>query len=172
MREIAAEMLSNQTELPFGKVQTLFCNETGYQTPKVDTRAAVFDTEGRLLLVRENNGTWALPGGWCDVDQSPADNTVKETLEEAGLRVRAERLIAVQDRNRHNPPPYPYGVVKLFFLCTPLGGEFAANSETTERAYFSQEALPAPLAEEKVTREQLLLCFAAHADPDWVTQFD
>lgn len=69
-------------------------------------------------------------------------------------------------------PAYPYGVVKLFFLCTPLGGEFTENSETTERAYFSQEALPAPLAEEKVTREQLLLCFAAHADPDWVTQFD
>ena len=69
-------------------------------------------------------------------------------------------------------PPYPYGVVKLFFLCTPLGGEFTENSETTERAYFSQEALPAPLAEEKVTREQLLLCFAVHADSDWVTQFD
>lgn len=172
VREIAAEMLAYQTEQPFEKVQTLFCNETGYQTPKVDTRAAVFDTEGRLLLVRENNGTWALPGGWCDVDQSPADNTVKETLEEAGLRVRAERLIAVQDRNRHNPPPYPYGVVKLFFLCTPLGGEFTENSETTERAYFSKDALPAPLAEEKVTREQLLLCFAAHADSDWVTQFD
>ena len=172
VREIAAEMLSYQTELPFGKVQTLFCNETGYQTPKVDTRAAVFDTEGRLLLVRENNGTWALPGGWCDVDRAVGENAVKETLEEAGLTVTAERLIAVQDCKRHNYPESVYGIAKVFFLCTPLGGEFAANSETTERAYFSQEALPAPLAEEKVTREQLLLCFAAHADPDWVTQFD
>lgn len=23
---------------------------------------------GKILLVHEKNGTWALPGGWCDVD--------------------------------------------------------------------------------------------------------
>lgn len=171
LREIAAEMISSQTELPVEKVRGLFCNETGYQTPKVDTRATVFQKD-RILLVQEANGTWSLPGGWCDVNRSVAENTVKETLEEAGLRVRAERLIAVQDRNRHNPPPYPYGVVKLFVLCTPLGGEFVPNIETTRRAFFAREALPAPLAEEKVTREQILLCFDAKNNPNWVTQFD
>mgnify|MGYP004454577533 FL=1 len=171
LREIAAEMVASQTELPVEKVRGLFCNETGYQTPKVDTRAAVFQKD-RILLVQEANGTWSLPGGWCDVNRSVAENTVKETLEEAGLRVRAERLIAVQDRNRHNPPPYPYGVVKLFVLCTPLGGEFVPNIETTRRAFFTREALPAPLAEEKVTREQILLCFDAKNNPNWVTQFD
>lgn len=171
LREIAAEMVASQTELPVEKVRGLFCNETGYQTPKVDTRAAVFQKD-RILLVQEANGTWSLPGGWCDVNRSVAENTVKETLEEAGLRVRAERLIAVQDRSRHNPPPYPYGVVKLFVLCTPLGGEFVPNIETTRRAFFAREALPAPLAEEKVTREQILLCFDAKNNPNWVTQFD
>lgn len=35
----------------------------------------------------------ALPGGWCDVDQSVASNTEKEVLEEAGIAVRAERLL-------------------------------------------------------------------------------
>lgn len=30
------------------KVKDLFCNETGYQTPKVDTRAAVFEN-GKIL---------------------------------------------------------------------------------------------------------------------------
>lgn len=52
--------------------------------------------DGRILLVHENNGTWALPGGWCDVDQSIASNTEKEVREEAGFEVTAERLIAVQ----------------------------------------------------------------------------
>ena len=69
-------------DIPLEKVKNLFCNETGYQTPKVDTRAAVFK-EGKILLVHEKNGTWSLPGGWCDVNQSVAENTVKETLEEA-----------------------------------------------------------------------------------------
>lgn len=95
LRQIAAEMLSARTGLPTEKIHDLFCNETGYQTPKVDTRAAVF-ADGRILLVHENNGTWALPGGWCDVDQSIASNTEKEVREEAGFEVTAERLIAVQ----------------------------------------------------------------------------
>ena len=34
---------------------------------------------------KENNGTWSLPGGWCDVDQSVASNTVKEVKEETGF---------------------------------------------------------------------------------------
>ena len=77
IREISAEMLANLAELPVEKVQNLFCRETGYQTPKIDTRAAIFDGD-RILLVRESNGEWALPGGWCDVNQSIAENTIKE----------------------------------------------------------------------------------------------
>lgn len=96
LREIAAEMMSEKTDIPVDKIRDLFCNETGYQTPKVDTRAAVF-SDGKILLVHENNGTWALPGGWCDVDQSVASNTEKEVWEETGFTVHAERLIAVQD---------------------------------------------------------------------------
>ena len=85
LRDIAAEMLASQTDLPLEQVKTLFCNETGYQTPKVDTRAAVF-REGRILLVRENDGAWSLPGGWCEVNLSIGENAERETLEEAGLR--------------------------------------------------------------------------------------
>ena len=62
LRQIAAEMMAIKADIPVGKVCDLFCNETGYQTPKIDTRAAVF-VDGRILLVHENNGTWALPGG-------------------------------------------------------------------------------------------------------------
>ncbi len=45
LRSIAAEMLSCKTEEPVEKVKEFFCNETGYQTPKLDTRAAVFKDE-------------------------------------------------------------------------------------------------------------------------------
>ena len=46
IRAIAAEMISYKTEIPEEKVKNLFCNEIGYQTPKLDTRAAVFQTAG------------------------------------------------------------------------------------------------------------------------------
>ena len=77
IREIAAEMMAHRTGMPLELVKGLFCNETGYQTPKVDTRAAVFQ-DGKLLLVQERGGLWSLPGGWCEFNLSPAENTVKE----------------------------------------------------------------------------------------------
>lgn len=171
LRDIAAEMLASQTDLPLEQVKTLFCNETGYQTPKVDTRAAVF-RKGRILLVRENDGAWSLPGGWCEVNLSIGENAEKETLEEAGLRVHARRLIAVQDRNRHNTPRYAYGIVKAFVLCELLDGDFVQNSETTESGFFALDALPAPLAQEKNSSEQIALCFQAAAAERWETVFD
>ena len=85
-------MLSLKTDVPVNKIFDLFCNESGYQTPKVDTRAAVF-VDGKILLVHENNGTWSLPGGWCDVDQSVASNTEKEVQEEAGLTVKINTVV-------------------------------------------------------------------------------
>lgn len=171
LRKIAAEMITRQTELPLEKVKNFFCNETGYQTPKVDTRAAVF-RNGKILLVHEKNGTWSLPGGWCDVNQSVASNVQKETLEEAGLTVTPEKLIAVQDWRKHNRCNLPYGVVKIFVQCSVEGGSFRENIETTETRYFAEDELPENLAVEKVTAEQIRLCFAAYRSRDWQTSFD
>lgn len=171
IRTLSAEMLADAADLPLETVQGLFCNETGYQMPKVDTRAAVF-SEGKILLVRENDGRWALPGGWCDVNQSVGENTAKEVFEEAGLTVQPQRIIAVQDRNRHNPPRYACGVVKIFMLCALVGGQFQENFETTESRYFAREEIPDALAQEKVTREQIELCFDAQTDERWIPVFD
>ncbi|WP_302630478.1 NUDIX hydrolase [uncultured Eubacterium sp.] len=171
LREISAEILAYKTDMTVEKVKDLFCNETGYQTPKVDTRAAVFEN-GKILLVHEKDGRWSLPGGWCDVDQSVAENTVKETVEEAGLEVKPTKLIGVQDRNKHNTPVYAYGVVKIFVMCTLIGGSFVENIETTETKYFARNEIPENLANEKVTREQIEMCFDAYNDEHWMTQFD
>ena len=170
IRKIAAEMMSHMSGVPLEKVRDLFCNEDGYQTPKLDTRAAIFQ-DGKILLVRENTGKWSLPGGWCDVNVSVGENAVKETKEEAGLDVAAERILAVQDRAKHNLPRYPWGVCKIFVQCAVLGGAFAENIETTESGWFSEDGLP-ELAEEKNTAEQIRMCFEAYRDPDWKTRFD
>lgn len=42
IRDISAEMISFKTEISIDKVKDLFCNDIGYQTPKIDTRAAIF----------------------------------------------------------------------------------------------------------------------------------
>lgn len=171
LREIAAEIIEEKSNISLEKVKDLFCNENGYQTPKIDTRAAIFKDE-KILLTHENNGTWSLPGGWCDVLESVASNTIKEVKEETGLDVETIKIIAVQDRNKHNKPIYAYGVCKIFVLCNVICGEFIENIETTEIKYFSLDEIPNNLAEEKTNNEQIEMCFKAYKDEKWQTQFD
>ncbi|MBO5293008.1 MAG: NUDIX hydrolase [Lachnospiraceae bacterium] len=170
IRNIAAEMIAHQAEFPVEKVKDLFCNEIGYQTPKLDSRAAIFQDD-KILLVKEKNGTWSLPGGWVDVNVSVKENTIKEVKEEAGLDVTADLVIAVQDREKHNLPVYAYKVCKIFVLCTVVGGAFEANIETVESRYFGIDELPV-LAEEKNNAEQIRMCFDAYHAEHWTTCFD
>lgn len=123
IREISAQIISHQSKIPLHKVKDLFCNEIGYQTPKIDTRAAIFKDD-KILLVKENSGKWSLPGGWVDVNVSVKENVIKEVKEKAGLDVTADVVIAVQDREKHNLPIYAYKVCKIFILCHVLGGHF------------------------------------------------
>lgn len=170
IREISAEMLAYKTGIPIDKVKDLFCNEIGYQTPKLDSRAAIFQGN-KILLVKEKNGTWSLPGGWVDVTVSVKENVIKEVKEEAGLDVTADLVIAVQDREKHNLPVYAHKVCKIFVLCTVIGGEFEPNIETVESRYFGIDELPV-LAEEKNNAEQIRMCFDAYYADNWKTLFD
>lgn len=165
IREISAEIVSDMAKIPLEKVVGLFCNEKGYQTPKIDTRAAVFK-DGKILLVHENNGKWSLPGGWVDVNVSVGENAVKEVKEESGLDVKVERLIAVQDRAKHNLPLYAYGVCKIFVQCSLIGGRFEENVETTGYDFFLPDDLP-ELATEKNNEEQIKMCFEAYNSENW-----
>ncbi|HBH1341691.1 TPA: NUDIX hydrolase [Clostridioides difficile] len=170
IREISAEMIAYKTDISTEKVRNLFCNESGYQTPKLDTRAVIFEN-GKILLVKENTGKWSLPGGWVEVNLSVKENTIKEVKEEAGLDITADRIIAIQDRAKHNLPIYAYGVCKIFVLCTVIGGAFKENIETTEFSYFSENELP-ELATEKNTEEQIKMCFEACRTDTWTVIFD
>ena len=172
LREMAAEMMSAMTELSLAKVRDLFCNETGFQTPKLDSRAAII-REGKILLVQERDGLWAMPGGWVDVDQTIATNLVKETREEAGLAVEVGRLVALHEYSRRNcRRPFPYNIIKAFVLCEPIGEpHLVENPETRAVQWFAPDSLP-PLHTGKQTAGQVAMCFAAYADAHWVPEVD
>ena len=102
---------------------------------------------------------------------SVGENTVKEVKEESGLDVIADRIIAIQDRAKHNLPVYPYGVCKVFVQCSVIGGQFEQNIETTEYRYFFENDLP-ELATEKNNEEQIKMCFKAYRSKEWKTLFD
>ncbi len=171
VREIAGHLLAAQTGEPAESFEAAFAMEHGYSTPKVDVRASVI-RDGRILLVREReDGCWTLPGGWADIGQSAAESVVREVREESGFDVRAVKLIAVLDRNRHGHPPIPYHAFKMFFRCELLGGEAETSAETSAADWFAPDALP-PLSLTRVLPEQISMCFRCEADPDLAAIFD
>ncbi len=148
-----------------------FRAETGYATPKVDVRAAAFDS-GRILLVREvSDGAWTLPGGWADVNESPSRSAEREVLEESGFEARAVKLAAVYDYRKRNRPQHLDSIYKLFFICELTGGSARPSIETSEVAFFARHELP-PLSVGRTTAAQIERMFSHAEEPGLPTDFD
>ncbi len=171
IRNISVEIMNNYTDIEKEKIENLFAGEKGYQTPKVDVRAAVF-RDNKILLVREKiDGLWTLPGGWADVDLSLRENLIKEAEEEAGAKIKPKRVIAILDRKRHNTPPNPYGIYKIFVECNLIKFDFEENIETSDADFFDKKKLP-PLSTSRTTEGQIEMCFKSKNKKDHECIFD
>ncbi len=174
MRRLAAELLSVLSGRPADELAVELGRDSGYATPKIDVRGAIFDDHERLLLMREKtDGRWSLPGGWADPGDAPSAAVIREILEETGYHSSAVKLIACWDRElQDNPPPLPVHVYKLFFLCRRDGPVQApAALETLDVGWFDLGALP-PLSLGRVNHRQLERALAHHRDPSLPTEFD
>jgi ADP-ribose pyrophosphatase YjhB (NUDIX family) len=171
LRRIAAEMAVTSLDAPGEDVRVAFAAGLGYPTPKVDVRAVVF-RDAELLLVRERrSGGWTFPGGWADAGDTPSLAAERETLEESGYRVRAEKLMALLDKSRHEHPPSIDYTYKVLIRCALLGGEPATSHEIDAVGFFAREALPG-LDLDRTTPGQVELAYAHLADPSRPTDFD
>ncbi len=174
LREISCEIISTMTETPFEKVKDVICMDKGYITPKIDTRAAVFNEKGQILLVKESkNGLWSLPGGWCDEAESIISNTVKEVREEAGMLVKPVKFVGMIDKSKWNKSSQPFHILASFTVCLEGEGEFTPNSETLERRFFSvEEVSDEMLRLGTTTTEQIRMCSEAFNSKNWVPVID
>jgi len=173
LQTLAARIMAARGGADPHHVAALFAAQTGYATPKVDVRGAAF-RDGRILLVREaaDGGRWTLPGGWADVNLTPAENVVKEVREESGFEVRVRKLAAVWDRTRQGHTPQPFHAYKFFFLCDITGGAAATSAETTEISFFAADAIPHDLSAERVLPHQIARMFDHHLNPGLPTDFE
>jgi len=171
IRDLAVEMAAAHTGASPEKIDDIYAQEDGYITPKVDVRGAVFKDDAILLVREKVDGLWSLPGGWADIGDAPSEAIEREIYEESGYEARAVKLIALYDRNQHDHDPYPFHAYKLFFLCELIGGEARATNETTDVAFFTEDALP-PLSTTRVTEKQIARLFEHHRHPNLPTDFD
>ena len=136
IKEMSHQMMSELANTSPQVIAELRLEDSGYQTPKIDTRGAVWKDD-QILLVQEKDGLWALPGGWMDVTETISSNVLKEIYEDSGMEAEVVKLVSLQDRNLHNPGQNPYTIVKVFVECLYKAGSFKENSETIAAKFFS-----------------------------------
>jgi ADP-ribose pyrophosphatase YjhB (NUDIX family) len=150
LRDLSVQLASAISDAEINKIRDLFTNETGFQTPKVDIRSVVIK-DGKILLARERcDGKYSIPGGFADINFSPSEVAVKEVLEETGLEVRYNRVLAIVDSDKHDFPPLQYHYYKIVILCDLVGGTLSDSVETTDAGFFDFDKLP-PLSEMRNT---------------------
>lgn len=108
--------------------------------PTVDV---IIETAGGVVLIErahEPRG-WALPGGFVDYGEAPADAARREVKEETGLDVELTDLLFVYGAPDRDPRQHNLSVVYVGRASgTPRGGDDAARAEV-----FALDALPSPL---------------------------
>jgi ADP-ribose pyrophosphatase YjhB (NUDIX family) len=116
----------------------LACGFVHWLDPKLAT-GVVASRDGRILLVRRGHepayGRWSFPSGFVDRGEPVEEAAAREALEEAGVRVRIDRLLGVFS-TAGDP------VVFVAFAATIVDGEPAAGDEALEVGLFAPDALP------------------------------
>jgi ADP-ribose pyrophosphatase YjhB (NUDIX family) len=171
LAELAAEITDSFTNLKSEDIATVFMNQPGYATPKIDVRSAVI-RDGEILLVQEKTDErWAMPGGWADVGDYPGNVAERETEEESGYLVKAKKVIGVFDANRTGRTVQFFHAFKIIFMCDLIGGEARTSDETIDVGFFSLQNLP-PLSQNR-TNDKFLNEVKLHLeDPNRATYFD
>lgn len=161
IRDSLGQLLGQISDLDEKELSDLLRPTDFYATPLVDVRAFIVH-QGKVCLVRgQEEDTWALPGGFCEVGLSPKENILKEIQEETGFKANVSRLLAVFDTNKFQFQSKQY--VKLVFECQLEEGAFQPNSEIAELDFYEPQNLPA-LSENRTTKEQLTLLWEIYQD--------
>jgi ADP-ribose pyrophosphatase YjhB (NUDIX family) len=173
LSEIAAELIANHSIHSKQFVDRVFSAESGYVTPKIDVRGAVF-TDDKILMVREKaTGAWTLPGGYVEINESLSQAVEREVLEESGFEVKAKKVAAIYDHRKHGYKAHLYHFYKIYVVCDLVGGTENTNIETTEARWLSKSDLNClPLDPGRITKAHVLRMFDHFSEPTLLADFD
>lgn len=108
--------------------------------PIASGEAAVFH-DGRLLLVRRNDdGLWALPGGITDPGETLAETARRELWEETGICGRVSRLLGIFDSRLWQSEKKIHFYHAVFLIETDDHPRLM--TEVSAAAYFAEDELP------------------------------
>jgi 8-oxo-dGTP diphosphatase len=136
-----------------------------YPTPSISVRVIVFNEQGQLLMGQEkSDGGYAVPGGWCDLFESPTETALKEVLQETGLHVRIDRMLALLRRDLYRISPALISEYVLYFKATIIGGTLKPNHEILQVGFYDLDKLPPTSRKMTLPELQKALDVALHHD--------
>lgn len=159
LNDLSREMLEKFMEIKFDR-PNMFDRDI-YPTPSISNRTVIVNDKNEILLVRESNsGLWSIPGGWCDLYDSPKTAAYNEVLQEAGVEAKITKIIAVLERtpfkSNKNQPEYV-----IVFEGNIDGREFRNHChEILEVRYFPMNQLPE--MSRKLSKNELDRIFEAY----------
>jgi ADP-ribose pyrophosphatase YjhB (NUDIX family) len=137
----SARLISVLEQRPYEPILAAFQDNLLHLTPLAGAEAAVFRHNQLLLIQRQDDGLWALPGGLVEVGETLAGAAVRELWEETGLRGRATHLLGIFDSTLWHSRVKAHMYHAVFLVeCEP--GEPAAGPETLAAAFFRPDDLP------------------------------
>jgi len=171
LEKIAAEIISENSNLNTSELLNIFSNQKGYATPKVDVRTAIVNNDNILLVKEISDGKWAMPGGWADVGDVPSEAAIREAKEESGFDVEIIKVVGVYDANRNSGELELFHAVKIIYLCKIIAGKPTPSFETTEVSFFDFNNLP-PLSENRTNLRHIEHIKTHLKDSSHITFFD
>lgn len=107
----------------------------------VSVAGVVVREDGHLLAIRRaDNGTWELPGGILELDETPEAGVTREVLEETGIHIEVDELTGVYKNMTR-------GIIALVFRCKPSGGTERTSSESTAVSWLTPEEVNERMSE-------------------------
>lgn len=140
INELTKEMLEKFLEVKFDR-PNFFIRDI-YPTPSITTRTVILNEKNEILLVKESKEeNYSLPGGWCDLYDSPSVASKNEVSQEAGKEIELVRLVGVLNRTPFlfdtSIPEYV-----IFFLANITKDLNTHTYETSDVAFFPLDHLP------------------------------
>lgn len=118
------------------------CGWINYRNPLPVVACLVRNPEGQLLLIKRGIepciGSWALPGGFIETEETIAEAGVRELREETGLRGSAGRLVDVCAQNSSKYGPIL--IAGMEFIVE--GWELTVGDDAADAAFFPVATLP------------------------------
>src|SRR5574344_1621476 len=119
-----------------------FCTHCGfihYQNPLNVVGTIPVADDGRILLCKRNIeprwGTWTLPAGFMELNETLEEGAARETDEEAGADIEMGRLFSVISVPR-------VGQVHLFYCARLRSETLNPGHETIEARFFEAKDIP------------------------------